>query len=382
MKTTLQTILRSGFDDYCAGRRLRLAVHKMARSVMACRTAALGGHVHRCPQGHVQRVWYNSCKHRTCPQCSQLSTERWLQRRCQRLLECDHFHVVFTIPNELLDVWRYNRAWLNDQLYRCSRDTLMELLASGKYLGATPGMILSLHTWGRTLIQHPHIHCLVTGGGWDGQNWRGVRNGFLVPTKVAQALFRGKLLAAIRVQQASGELELPESPLEFRRQLRKLSRTKWNVRVKERYAHGSGVLTYLARYLRGGPISDRRLLRSDGQTVTFRYRAHRDGRHKTMQLSRQEFLSRLFEHVPEPGVHGARYYGLYASNKRDLLDRCRELLGQAPTEEPEYLTYEVYLEQRGLDRLLRCPVCNRRLERFELADTHGRSPPYRALKRA
>ena len=375
MKLTLQNILVSEFDAYSTTRRLRFPVHKMARSVMACRTAALGGHVQRCPEGHLRRIWYNSCKHRSCPQCSQLNTERWLQRQQARLLDCDHFHVVFTIPHELLNLWRYNKAWFNDQMYRCARDTLMELLASGKYLGALAGLIMTLHTWSRTQLSHPHIHCLSTGGGWDGEGWCDVRNGFLVPAKVAQALFRGKLLAAIRECLKADELVLPGSSQQLQRQLCQASRKKWNVRVKERYAHGHGVATYLARYMRGGPISNRQLLRTDDTSVTFRYRDHRDGRDKKMQLPREEFLSRLFEHVPEPGAHGARYYGLYASSKRDLLDRCRKHLGQAPVEEPATLTCDAYLEKLGLGRLLRCPVCNRPLERFELRDLHGRSPP-------
>jgi len=165
MDTTLQAIFCRSFDSYAAGKRLPLQSHKAAHAIMQCRTAALGGHVQRCPEDHVSRNEYNSCKHRSCPRCAALPKARWAEAQQARLLGCDHYHVVFTLPHELLALWTSNRAWFIDALFQTCRDTLMTLLQDARYLGAIPGIVMSLHTWGRTLSLHPHIHCLVTGGG-------------------------------------------------------------------------------------------------------------------------------------------------------------------------------------------------------------------------
>lgn len=267
---------------------------------MACRTATLGGHIQRCPEGHVEGIWYNSCKHRACPQCASIQIERWLERQKERLLACDHYHVIFTLPHELQGLWLKNVRCMAGWLFRCARDTVIELLGDEKYLGAVPGIVASLHTWGRNLILHPHLHCLVTGGGVDaGGGWRGIENGYLLPVRVVKAMFRGKFLDALRRGQRRGELRLPGSLPEhkFRSLLNKLGRKSWNVRLQERYSHGSGVMTYLARYVKGGPICNRQLLHNDEHSVSFRYTDHRDGRSKTMKLTPEQFLQRLFWHV-------------------------------------------------------------------------------------
>src|SRR5262249_33419090 len=153
------------------------------------RTAALGGHVQACPDGHVSRIWYNSCRHRSCPQCAYLQTERWLVLQRARLLACDHYHVIFTLPHDLNPLWLANVPLMTTVLFQAVRDTLCTLLADPKYLGAQPGIIAALHTWSQTLMLHPHIHCLVTGGGLTpmGQ-WVAVRNGFLLPARVVMAV--------------------------------------------------------------------------------------------------------------------------------------------------------------------------------------------------
>jgi hypothetical protein len=231
---------------------------------MQCRTAALGGHVQACPDGHVSRVWYNSCRHRSCPQCAYLQTERWLARQRARLLACDHYHVIFTLPHDLTPLWLANVQVMTTLLFQTVRDTLCTLLADPQYLGAQPGILAALHTWSQTLVLHPHVHCLVTGGGLtpDGQ-WQAVRQGLLLPARVVMAVFRGKMLDAIRQAYAREALVLPEGlrPQPFVNLLNRLghpTKTRWNVRIMERYRHGAGVVTYLARYVRGGPIKHAR----------------------------------------------------------------------------------------------------------------------------
>jgi hypothetical protein len=246
-----------------------------------------------------------------------------------------------------------------DLLFASARDTLFELLGDEQYLGALPGVIATLHTWGRTLCLHPHVHCLVTGGGWRDGEWRAVSNGYLLPARVVKAVLRGKLLDAIRQAVRQGALDLPEgtSVQGLENLLNRLGRKPWNVRIDERYAHGRGVVSYLARYLKGGPLGNARLLAGEADGVSFRYTDHRDGVGKAMRLSPDVFLARLLQHVPEPGMHGVRYFGLYAPAKRETLALCRERLGQPPAAKPVFLSWQAYLERRGHEAPTRCAVC-------------------------
>jgi Transposase zinc-binding domain/Putative transposase len=198
-EVTRQTILPRGDAAYARRHAWPAQVRRAVWASLACRTAVLGGHVQACPAGHIERIWYNSCRHRMCPQCAWAQTERWLARQKARLLACEHYHVIFTMPHELSDLWLANIEGMSQLLFSSVHHTLLELLGDRKYLGAKPGIIATLHTWSQTLLLHPHIHCLVTGGGLNetGQ-WVAVRHGFLLPMRVIMALFRGKLLAAIR----------------------------------------------------------------------------------------------------------------------------------------------------------------------------------------
>lgn len=206
----LQQLLDAHYPTFAETHPLPAYVRDAVHSLRSCRTAALGGHVQACPDGHIERVWYNSCRHRFCPQCAQLQVTQWLERQRARLLACDHYHVIFTLPRELNALWLANVRELANGLFHAAWDTLSELLGDPKYLGATPGMIAALHTWGQTLVLHPHLHCLVTGGGLAGDTWRAVRNGYLLPARVGMPMFRGKLLAALHTVLDAGQLSLPE----------------------------------------------------------------------------------------------------------------------------------------------------------------------------
>jgi Putative transposase/Transposase zinc-binding domain len=299
-KLTLQQILQRGYEAYERRHALPAYVRRAVWAILACRTAVLGGHVQRCPDGHFERVWYNSCRHRLCPQCAWVQTERWLAKQKARLLGCEHDHVIFTIPHELNDLWLANVAVMTQLLFASVHDTLLELLGDPKYLGAKPGIMATLHTWSQTLVLHPHIHALVTGGGLHAAgHWVAVRNGFLLPMRVVMVLFRGKLRAAIREGIAQGQLTLPEGKgrQQVENLLNKLGRQQWNVHLRERYPYGQGVLVYLARYLRGGPISNARLLSCDGQQVVFRYEERAQGpggqaQQRTMRLPLEQFIGR------------------------------------------------------------------------------------------
>jgi Putative transposase len=235
-------------------------------------------------------------------------------------------------------------------------------------LGACPGVMAALHTWSQTLVWPPHLYCLVSGGGLtDAGQWRPVRNGFLLPVRVLMALFRGKLLAALDTAVRGGQLSLPASmTLRHWETLRnKLGRQKWNVHIRERYPHGPGVLTYVARYSRGGPMANQRLVSSEHGEVTFRYRVNGEASDRKPQglltLPVAEFIRRYLLHGPAPGTKVVRCYGLYAPTKREALAVCRAQLGQGPVVQPSVLDWQTACQDRGDDHPARCPVCGRQL---------------------
>src|SRR5215468_1277909 len=391
---TLQTIFQDAFPAYEQRHALPAHVRKAARAIMECRTAALGGHIQACPDGHVSRVWYNSCRHRSCPQCAYLQTERWLARHRARLLACDHYHVIFTLPHDLNPLWLANVSVMTTLWFQPVRDTLGTLLADPKYLGAQPGILAALHTWSQTLVLHPHLHCLVTGGGLTPTGtWVAVRNGFLLPARVVMAVFRGKMVAAIRQTFARGALALPESmqPQQLLNLLNRLghpTKTRWNVRIMERYRHGAGVVTYLARYLRGGPIKNARLMAWDGERVTFTYRARQEEADAgptsppRMTLPVADFLQRWLLHVPVPQTRVVRSYGLYHPTQAEALAVCRAALGQPPVETPVLPTWQTVWAPRGEAHPERCPTCGQLLVCTGVIPRGGAPPPVLAEERA
>jgi hypothetical protein len=370
---TLQTIFQDAFPAYEQTHPLPAHVRRAARAIMQCRTAALGGHVQGCPDGHMSRIWYNSCRHRSCPQCAYLQTERWLALQQARLLGCDHYHIIFTLPHDLNPLSLANVPLKTTLLFQAVRDTLTDLLADPKYLGAQPGMIAALHTWSQTLVLHPHVHCLVTGGGRSPEgSWVAVRNAFLLPARVVMAVFRGKMLDALRRAVARAEVELPATmqPQQWLHLLHRLGhpkKTPWNVRIMERYRHGAGVVTYVARYLRGGPIKNARLVAYDGDRVTLLYRSRHeeaDGgspSSQRMTLPVADFLQRWLLHVPVPQTRGVRSYGLYHPTQAEALAACRTALGQPPVVVPVCLDWQTVCAQRGDAHPERCPTCGQLL---------------------
>jgi hypothetical protein len=378
---TLQTIFHDAFPAYEQRHALPAHVRRAAHALMQCRTAALGGHIQACPDGHVSRIWYNSCRHRSCPQCAYLQTERWLALQRARLLACDHYHVIFTLPHEINSLWLANVPVMTTLLFQAVRDTLVTLLADPQYLGAQPGIIAALHTWSQTLVLHPHVHCLVTGGGLSpaGQ-WVAVRHGFLLPARVVMAVFRGKMVAAIRQTFARGALALPE-PMRAQHLLNLLNRlghptkTKWNVRSMERYRHGTGVVTYLARYLRGGPIKNARLVAWDGADVTFTSRVPGAPLRQRMTLPVADFLQRWLLHVPGPHTRVVRSYGLYHHAHTEALAHCRAALGQPPVEPPPDLDWQTVCAQRGDAHPEQCPICGQLLVYTGVIPRGGAPPP-------
>jgi hypothetical protein len=386
-KLTLEAILQLGYAAYERRHPLPDYVRRAVWALLACRTTWLGGHVQRCPEGHVARIWYNSCRHRMCPPCAWVQVERWLAKQKARLLACEHDHVIVTMPHEFNELWLANVEGMSKRLFARVHDTLRELLGDGQYLGAKPGSIATRHTWSQTLLLHPHMHCLVTGGGLSeaGQGVA-VRNGVLLPMGVVMALFRGKRLAAIRQGVAHGTLQLPQGqrrqPMENR--LNKLGRQTWNVQIRERYPSGQGVLIDLARYRRGGPRSNRRWRACDDQQVVFAYEERAKGpggraKARTLHWPLEQFLGRWWLHVPAPRAVLGRGWGLYAHSQGDALAQCREQVGPGPVETPTWWDGQGDGAGRGEAPLERCPVCGQPWVCPTLLPRAGVPPPAAAV---
>jgi hypothetical protein len=305
----------------------------------ACRTAALGGHVPGCPGCGHQAVSYNSCGNRHCPKCQATAAARWLEAQAADLLETPYFHVVFTLPSALGPVALVNPRVVYGLLMRAAAATLLEVAANPKHLGAEVGVLAVLHTWGQNLSLHPHVHCVVTGGGLapDGGRWVAGRADFFLPVRVLSRVFRGKFLAGLRAAFERGRLRFPgrlavlARPEQFHRLIAESVRTEWVVYARPPFGGPATVLKYLARYTHRAAISNRRLVSFAGGRVTFRWKdyAH-GGRRGTMTLEAVEFVRRFLLHVLPAGFVRVRHYGLLANrHRREKLARCRELLGEA-----------------------------------------------------
>lgn len=314
-RRSMQEIFLEHLPELEARRALHPRERRAAQCISECYTAGIGSHVLRCPEGHYERLQYHACRHRSCPRCAEPARSRWIDAQMQRLLPCAHFHVIFTLPHELLPLWEFNRRVLTAEFFDCVRETLQQLMADERRLGASPGLMMSLHTWGRTLSHHPHMHCLLTAGGLDalGQ-WRACKPHWLLPVRVVQQLFRGKVLGRLGARLTAKTLALPPRQPEshWRTTIRALYRKHWNIEICPPYEHGRGVALYLARYTKGGPLPKDRALLTDGANVSFGYTDHRDHSAKSARMSALEFMNRVLWHAPVAGQHTTRHAGLYA----------------------------------------------------------------------
>jgi Putative transposase/Transposase zinc-binding domain len=319
MRCSMQNIFAAHFESYARSRTLHPRESRAATCILQCHTPDAGCHLDWCPDGHFAAQTLHACRHRSCPRCADRPRHLWIQAELQRLLPCPHFHTVFTLPHELLALWEFNREAMIALLIDSVRASLLALLGEPRHLGATPGLLMCLHTWGRNLSHHPHVHALVSAGGVraDGQ-WLATREGFLLPLAPLRKLFAGKLLAAVTELLNQAALRMPSSlpQSHWRRVVSQLYRKHWNVQINPPYANGRSVTLYLARYAKGGPLpQDRELDLRDGQ-VSFDYTDHRDAQRKRLRLHADEFIARILWHAPPKGVHTVRHAGLYASAAR------------------------------------------------------------------
>jgi len=375
-------ILRAHGAAYRARHPLTPQQARVMRRLAQCRTAALGGHVDSCAACGFTRLSYNSCRDRHCPKCQASKRAAWLEARLERLLPVGYFHVVFTLPALLSPLLLHNQRLLYDLLFRTASATLLTLAADPQRLGAQVGITAILHTWGQNLLFHPHLHCVVTGGGLapDGQRWVAGRRRYFLPVKVLAKLFRSKFLAGLKAAYQAGQLTLTGSvaplgdPQAFQQLLQQLYGHNWIVYAKRPFGGAQQVFRYLGRYSHRVAIANSRLVSMDHDRVSFRWKDYADGQHtKVMTITAEEFIRRLLLHVLPKGFVRIRHFGLLASvNVTSKLQRCRVLLGQEaqPAPPPQQSWFDRVLAWTGQDPR-RCPQCQGFLERRSLPQ----SPP-------
>jgi hypothetical protein len=339
-------------------------------AIEACRTAVLGGHVERCAACGLIRIAYNSCRNRHCPKCQGPARAAWLAERQAELLPVPYFHVVFTLPAPAAEIAFQNKAPVYAILFKAAAETLSTIAADPRHLGAEIGFIAVLHTWGQNLQHHPHVHCLVPGGGLssDGRCWIFCRPGFFLPVRVLSRLFRRLFLEKLRAAFEAGRLAffgaltgLAAAPA-FARRLSELRRTEWVVYAKRPFAGPAAVLAYLSRYTHRVAISNSRLIDMTDGRVRFRWRDYRcNDKSKVMTLAADEFIRRFLLHTLPHGFHRIRHYGFLGNRHRaEKLALCRRLLAISAAS-PDNADELGPPQNRSFDT---CPCCGGRMERI------------------
>jgi len=318
------------------GASMSVAQGRVMTAIEVCRTAVLGGHLEQCDHCGHQRNAYNSCANRHCPKCQSLARAHWIQARQAELLNTEYFHVVFTLPEEIATIAYQNKRELYGILFRAAAETLRTIAADPKHLGAEIGFFAVLHTWGSNLLHHPHLHCVVPGGGLspDGTAWIACQAGFFLPVRVLSRLFRRLFLEYLVQAFDAGKLAFFSSLESLRDRhtflgyLAPTREAEWVVYAKRPFAGPEQVLDYVGRYTHRVAICNNRLLDMAEGKVTFRYKDYRhDAQQKTMALRAEELIRRCLLHVLPEGFQRIRYYGFRANRYRDeKLTRCRELL--------------------------------------------------------
>jgi len=340
---------------------------KALKAIAVCRTAALGGHVDQCDQCGYRKISYCSCRNRHCPKCHGRARWRWLEQRATELLPVEYFHVVFTLPQLVAPLALQNQQLVYGLLFHAAAETLLQIAADSRHLGARIGFLAVLHTWGQNLHHHPHLHCVVPGGGIarDQRRWISCRRQFLFPVKVLSRVFRGKFIAYLKTAFRDGELgfhgELKclEEERKFIEWLNRAAGTEWVVYAKPPFGGPRQVLKYLARYTHRVAISNQRLLALEDGRVTFRWKNYaRAGEPATMTLKAEEFIRRFLLHVLPKGFVKVRHFGFLANRgRRENVVLCRKLLAASSTVLPDLTPPPRHSDEPETDAVDRCPRC-------------------------
>lgn len=366
----VQDILTHSLDSYRLENPLDKDQYKAANAILRCRTAVLGGHSDSCTCGYT-RISYNSCRNRSCPKCGSLKREAWIEGRLCSILDVRHFHAVFTVPSSFNALALANKNVFYDLLFKASTETVKALAADKKHLGALPGMTAVLHTWGKTLVFHPHIHMIVTGGGDSDMGWREGGKKFFLPVRAMSRKFRGLFVSLIRKAYKMGGIAFGED--EFDTLLDTVMGKEWVVYCKKPFKGSEGVYRYLGSYTHRTAITNSRLVEVTAERTTFTYKDYKDkGTQKLMTLENKEFIRRFLLHVPPCGFTRIRHYGIYASaNKKTKLSRCM-VMTKTKSRVPRKETLEETVLRLYKVNLSVCPECGGLLSKSLLPP--GRPP--------
>ncbi|MGC2654393.1 MAG: IS91 family transposase, partial [Mycobacterium sp.] len=344
---------------------------RVMAAIEACRTPALGGHVEHCADCGFSRHAYNSCRDRHCPKCQGLVRTEWLEARQAELLPVPYFHVVFTVPAPVADLAFHNKAAVYGILFHAAAEALRDVAADPRYLGAEVGAIAVLHTWGQALHHHPHLHCIVPGGGLapDQSRWIACPPGFFLPVCVLSRRFRDGFVRQLRTAFADGTLRFPGAlaaladPTAFAAQLDQLGQIDWVVYAKPPFAGPEQVLGYLGRYTHRVALANTRLVGLDDGQVSFTWKDYRQGgTTKVMTLAADEFIRRFLQHTVPDGFHRIRHIGFLANRHRTRkLALCRELLVASPPEPRPPRRWQDRLRDLTGQDIEACPCCGGRM---------------------
>lgn len=385
-------IFRQFGTDYRIKNKISLQQHKAMNAIVACRTSALGGYIDQCDSCGHERISYCSCRNRHCPKCQALAREKWLLARKADLLPIPYFHVVLTIPDSLNPLALVNQRVVYDILFRAGSETLLELGRDLKHLGAEIGIMAVLHTWGQNLTDHPHLHCIVTGGGLskDGTKWIYPKktkkgNDFFVHVDVISELFKKKFMYYLKEAYDAGQLKFEgkisylQSKARFNKFKDELYNKKWVTYCKETFGSPEHVINYLGGYTHRVAISNNRIVKLEDGKVTFKWKDYSDSnKQRLMTLEAWEFIRRFLLHILPYGFFKIRYYGILSNrNHKTKLAKCKEILRVIECEQHSAtITWiDLFFDLTGIDLRI-CPVCKQgRMRLKETIKPLNHSPP-------
>jgi len=365
---SLQHIMELHGEAYTRSKKLPSNILKALYSIKDCRTASLGGHVYECDECGETKISYNSCRNRHCPKCQAYAKEMWIYERSKSLLPTHYFHMVFTIPEQLNSLTLFNQKEMYSMLFTAVSETLLELGKDKKYLNADIGFTTILHTWGQNLMYHPHIHCIVPGGGLSTNNskWIKSKKKFFIPVKVLSRKFRGKYLFYLNELYKKNKLKFPKSISEFQfKELfnefkDSLYKKEWIVYSKAPFSSAEYVLKYLGRYTHRVAISDNRIIKVDKEKIVFKWRDYKDkNKEKIMSLNPREFIRRFSMHILPDRFVKIRHYGILGNrNKKLKFKRCVEIFRIKPKEFENLSSAELFLKLTGI-KIGKCSKCEK-----------------------
>ena len=374
----IREVFREHYPGYSRTRRLSVREQHAAQQILTCRTEEQGYHVVRCPGGDFETARFNSCKHRSCPTCGSQATTRWIRTQEARALPCPYHLITFTIPDGLQPLWLYNRVLFANLLFKAAWDSLQAFARDPQWLGALPGAIATLQSWGETLNLHVHLHLLITAGGLDAQGrWVKSKAFLMFPPLAVSVEFRKRFRAKLKRALAAGKLRLPPDTTAafWRMRFNKFGRQKWQLRIEPAQQLGGG-LRYVGAYVHRGPIGESRIKRYDRDELTIAYAHPRKHPHPTFTLSGPEFVQRFLVHVPPKGHRVVRSFGLFHHRLRDRLELARRELEAAAPAVPRREA-RLPAATDPTPPFLRCPRCGRPLAIVAVVYQRSRDPPER-----